>query len=104
MITNPELGEDPIWCPMVEFQLGLTSHSDEPCVMLNFIGETGEKQMVIYEDLNEVTRLLKLVEEAEEMFRTALETNFHNAVAVHGEGAGVDVPDDISSLFHEEDE
>ena len=98
MIEQPDT-RGAVWNPLTSYQLGVTSHSGESCVMVNLQGETGEAVTVIFENLDELQGFVDLVDDAAQMLSTAVDLGFEEAVALHGDGLPSEVPDDLSSLL-----
>lgn len=92
---------------MVQYRLALTTHTDAPCIIIEYQGETGERATIIFESTDHLeaaavshTMALDCLREAEEIGYEAAKDKFsamledYNAVT----GLKTAIPDDISSL------
>ena len=99
MIEYPTI-EHPVWNPLLSYQFAKTNQG-VPCIMLNYIGETGEKTTLIFEELPALRATIDMMQYGLDMLEAAQSKGFEGTLEAFGgdPAPAAPVPDDISSLF-----
>ena len=100
MIQNPTY-ENVIWNPLVSWQIGETQGGDT-VVILTCQGEDGSVATLQFPDRSYLAGVVNSMAEAYEAMTDAEDNGFDNAVDKIDSDPSV--PDDISSIFNEEDD